>query len=98
MHDVVDVTYLGNLRVEIVFDNGKKGIVDLREYAEQGGIFNRLADEEYCKQVYVNKDIGTICWPEGQDIAPESLYSQVTGEPLSSWVEHEKQKEKKFVP
>ena len=93
MHDVVAVTYLGNLRVEIVFENGKKGIVDLRRYVERGGIFHRLADEEYCKQVSVNGDIGTICWPEGQDIAPESLYRQVTGEPLPAWVESDEREQ-----
>ncbi|MEK7721828.1 MAG: DUF2442 domain-containing protein, partial [Elusimicrobiota bacterium] len=47
---------------------------DLRAYAGRGGVFSRFADIGYVKQAYVNKDLGTICWPGNLDIAPETLY------------------------
>ena len=77
MHDVVEVKYLGNYALEIVFDNGVRGEIDLISYAKKGGVFEPFLDVEYFKRVAVNKDLGTICWPNGADIAPETLYRLV---------------------
>lgn len=79
LYDVIKVRYVKDYVLEIVFEDGKKGRVDLRDYANEGGIFGKLADLKYFKKVYVNKNIGTICWPNGADIAPETLYSLVSG-------------------
>ena len=39
----------------------------------------------------LTKEIGTLCWPDGVDIAPETLYHEATGEPLPAWMKSEKQ-------
>ncbi len=36
------------------------------------GIFKELRDFNYFKQVKVRH--GTVCWPHGQDICPDTLY------------------------
>ncbi|HHT9138957.1 MAG TPA: DUF2442 domain-containing protein [Candidatus Wunengus sp. YC60] len=54
----------------------------------RGGV-NRFSDIDYFKQVYVNSEIGTLCWPDGVDIAPETLYSMATNKPLPNWMKIE---------
>ena len=73
-YNVVNAKYLGDYTLKLAFEDGKKGKIDLKDYANQGGVFSKLADLKYFKRVYVNKEAGTICWPNGADIAPERLY------------------------
>jgi hypothetical protein len=89
-YDVLEARYIEEYKLELVFENGKKGVVDLSGYPQKGGVFSRLADIEYFKQFLVNKEIGTLCWPDGLDIAPETLYHEATGEPLPAWMRPEK--------
>ena len=85
-NDVIKVRYLEGYKLELVFENGKRGIVDFHSYIKKGGVFNRFSDMEYFKQVYINKELGVLCWPDGVDVAPEILYSEATGEPLPTWM------------
>ncbi|MEW6738620.1 MAG: DUF2442 domain-containing protein [Nitrospirota bacterium] len=89
-YDVLEARHIEGYKLELVFEDGKKGIVDLSGYPQKGGVFSRLADIEYFKQFFVNKEIGTLCWPDGLDIAPETLYHEATGEPLPAWMRPEK--------
>ncbi len=89
-YDIVEAKHIEGYKLELVFEDGKKGIVDLSTYVYKGGVFSRFADIEYFKQFYVNKEIGTLCWPDGLDIAPETLYHEATGEPLPVWTKKEK--------
>lgn len=75
MLDITEVKHIADYKFELVFENGEKGIVDLRAYAGRGGVFSRFTDPEYVKQAYVNRDLGTLCWPGNVDIAPETLHS-----------------------
>ena len=87
MFDVVDARYVDGYVLELRFENGKKGMFDFSSYIKKGGVFARFADLPYFKLFFVNKDLGVLCWPEGQDIAPETLYHAATGDPLPTWVE-----------
>ena len=75
---------------QLIFENSKKGIINLQCYVNKGGVFSRFSESEYFTQFYVNKEIGTLCWPDGVDIAPETLYHEATGEPLPAWMQSEK--------
>lgn len=86
MHDVVKAKYIEGYKIAVTFENGKKGIVDFKDYAKLGGVFSRFADMEYFKKFYINKEIGVLCWPDEVDIAPETLYHEATGEPLPEWM------------
>ncbi len=73
-HDVIELKKLDNYRLELKFDNGRKGVVDLASYIDRGGVFRRFADMDYFNSVEINRELGVLCWPDGVDIAPETIY------------------------
>lgn len=87
--DVVTAKYLGDYRIELVFENGKAGIVDFRKFIDKGGVFARLGDLDYFKAFRVNQELGVITWDDEIDVAPEVLYSEATREPLPLWMEEQ---------
>ena len=84
--NVVSARYIEGYKLEITFENGRSGIVDLCRYAKKGGLFSRLLDMDYFKRFNADKEVGSLCWPDGLDVAPETLYTEATGEPLPEWM------------
>lgn len=97
-YDVIEAKYIEGYTLELTFENGKKGIVDFKDYIKLGGVFSRFSDLQYFKQFYINKEIGVLCWPDEVDIAPETLYSEATGEPLPSWMTPKRDEDKPEKP
>ena len=73
--EVIEARVIRDFTVEVVFDDLKKGVVDLRRYLGRG-IFKELLDKKKFRRMKVDAELGTICWPNGADIAPDMLYSQ----------------------
>ncbi|BAP55288.1 hypothetical protein THII_0991 [Thioploca ingrica] len=67
--------YIDNYKVEVQFNNGRKGIADLAEVIK-GPIFETLTDKNYFLLLKIDPDLETITWPNGIDIAPEYVYFQ----------------------
>ena len=82
LKDIIAVRPLDEYRVYLVFEDGAEGDVDISKLVTFTGVFAPLAELPYFRQVAVNPDSGTICWPNGADIDPDVLYSQVTDQPL----------------
>ena len=78
LFDIITAKYIDDYRVSVTFENGKTGIVDFSPYVNFGGVFKMLGNKDYFKKFYINEDLGTICWPNGADVAPESLYQLVS--------------------
>ena len=74
MPRVIDAKYLHDYCIHIIFSNGKEGNVDLSPYIGQG-VFEPLKKITYFKKLFV--DGWTISWPNGADIAPETLYELI---------------------
>jgi hypothetical protein len=86
-HDVVSVKCLDEFRLELVFDDGKSGILDCKPIIARGGVFARLDDPEVFKTAKVHEELGVVTWDGEVDIAPETAYSLATGSPLPEWME-----------
>lgn len=76
--DIIKVNCLDGYRLEITFEDGVEGIVDIKEAISFDGVFEPLQDEDFFRQVKVNSDTGTIEWPNGVDLDPVVLYARVT--------------------
>jgi hypothetical protein len=70
---VTKITYLGDYRLELEFDDGTAREVDLAPEL-YGDVFEPLKDLDLFKQVYLNTDTCTVEWPNGADFAPEFLH------------------------
>lgn len=64
------------LHREELLNDKKQKIVDLKKYRKKGPetVFFQFRDLEFFKSVKVNKKLGTIEWPNGVDLCPDSLY------------------------
>ena len=87
LHDVVLATYEGEYKIELTFDDGKKGVVDFSNYLSKGGVFENFKEIEFFRDFSVNDELGTLTWQKEIDIAPEKLYSKATGTSLPNWME-----------
>ena len=68
---VVRAKYDGGFRIQLTFNDSRQGSVDLESWLE-GPIFEPLKDRTYFQGFFL--DGGTVVWPNGADIAPETLY------------------------
>lgn len=89
LNDVIAATPLPNYQLQVTFDDGVTGIVDLAKLITFTGVFEPLQDPLVFNQVFVNPDLGTVTWPSGADLDPIVLYCTVTGRslPLAAGVE-----------
>ena len=68
---VIRATYDGGFRIHLTFNDNLEGTLDFQSWLE-GPVFEPLKDRYYFQQFFI--DGGTIVWPNGADIAPETLY------------------------
>jgi hypothetical protein len=72
--DVVSVKPMPGYLIEVQMEDGRKGIFDLNPYLDFG-VFRELKDVHYFNQVGIL--YGAVTWPHEQDIAPETLLSEM---------------------
>jgi len=82
LKDIVEVRPLEPYRMHIRFEDGAEGIVDLTELVRFEGIFAALKDPAEFQRVFVNREFGVLCWPNGADLDSDVLYAQVTHTPI----------------
>jgi hypothetical protein len=68
---VVRAEYRGGFRIHLTFNDLSERTVDFRPWL-QGPVFEALKDPAYFREFFI--DGGTVAWPNGADIAPETLY------------------------
>jgi hypothetical protein len=76
---VVRAERQGEFRLRLVFNDGLEGIVDLSDLLT-GPVFEPLRDPAYFGRFFLEG--GTLNWPNGADIAPETLHERVLAFPL----------------
>jgi hypothetical protein len=83
--DVVGVDVLDDYRLRLCFEDGTIGDVDFRGRVWRG-VFAPLRDPRYFAMVRVDPRAGTIVWPNGADMAPETLYALASEHPANGSV------------
>lgn len=80
---VTQVRHMGRYRLELNFSDGVTGELDFEHrVVGRGGVFRPLEDVSFFGQVKVDREAGTIVWPNEVDFCPDVLYSLVTGKPI----------------
>ena len=64
---------VGDYRVEVVFNDGRRGVADLSSFLT-GPVFGPVRDPDFFAQLKVDEKTQTVVWPNGADLAPEYLY------------------------
>jgi predicted nucleotidyltransferase len=77
--DIVEVRPLGGHRLFLRFEDGTGGEIDLAPILRFDGIFEPLRDPVFFAQVRLERDLGTIVWPNGADLCPDVLHQRVIG-------------------
>jgi len=72
---VLSVEALEEYRLVVHFEDGVKGIVAL-ENRLFGPMFEPLRDPAFFDSVSIDS-FGVPCWPNGADIAPDTLYEML---------------------
>src|SRR5439155_2016082 len=78
---VVNAEYRDEFRIQLTFNDGTTETVDFSEWLK-GPIFKPLQDVAYFRRFFL--DGGTVSWPNGADIAPETLYEAASRERRSN--------------
>ena len=74
MEKVKSVKVLPGYRLEVEFQNGNRGELQL-EKKLYGPVFEPLKDPQFFSKAIVD-EFGVICWPNGADIAPEAVFEE----------------------
>lgn len=70
---VVRAEHRGEFKIRLVFNDGVDGTVDFSDWLS-GPVFEPLKDPAYFARFFI--DGGTVAWPNGADIAPETLHER----------------------
>ena len=73
---VISAEYIGEYKVQVSFSNGQDGAADLSCVPLKGGVFSQLKEKSIFAKLKVDKELSTIVWPNGADLAPEYIYFQ----------------------
>ena len=68
---VTKAKYVRDYLIEVKFNDGTKKVINFEPWLT-GPIFRPLKSKVYFKTFFI--DGPTIAWPNGTDIAPETLY------------------------
>ena len=79
--DVKQVRALPDYQLHVELLNGQQGRFDLKPYLAQPSL-RALRDPVYFSQVGIL--LGAITWPDGEDIAPDTLVAELTETELHS--------------
>ena len=71
--NVVDVEIARPYTLRLVFDDGSERVIDFQPVL-CGFYYGPLRDLDFFNQVRLDKEIGTIVWPNDADFDPATLY------------------------
>ena len=75
---VTSVQVIPPYGLRLTFSDGSSGDLDFRArvYQRDTGVFAELRDPALFAKVWVDPEAETVVWPNGADVAPETLYEE----------------------
>jgi len=77
---VVEVAVIRPYVMRLTFDNGRARDVQYLPGEAHGALLQALNDQEFFAQVTIDREAGTVIWPNGLDLAPEVLHGDFEAE------------------
>ncbi|MFZ1994294.1 MAG: DUF2442 domain-containing protein [Solirubrobacteraceae bacterium] len=74
--DITSVTVVRHGVLRLTFSDGLAGKLDVLDRM-RGPVFEQARTPDGFAQVTVDPEIGTIVWPGGADLAPDTLYERL---------------------
>ena len=71
---VIRADYCGEFKIRVAFNDGPESTIDFSGWLS-GPVFEPLKDRAHFASFFL--DGGTVAWPNGADIAPETLHARV---------------------
>ena len=76
MYKITNVKVLQNYKLELSYDDGRQGLVDLSNLAGKG-VFSLWNDYDAFRKVKIGSS-GELVWNDQVDLCPDSLYLKLT--------------------
>ena len=73
-HDLIQIFPLSDFVLQVELADGGREVFDLKTYFQMPG-FKSLPDPDYASRVQIL--CGPVTWPDGKDIAPETLAAEM---------------------
>jgi len=78
------VRHISEYKLELTFSDDTVAELNfLHRVVGRGGVFAPLEDLEFFRKVTLDREAGTVAWPNGVDFCPDVLYAEATGKPIS---------------
>ena len=74
--DITQATVIRHGVLKLTFADGLSGEVDVLNRM-RGPVFGSARSEEGFAEVSIDPETGTVVWPGGADLAPDTLYQRV---------------------
>ena len=69
---IIEAKYVSGYRIELLFNTGLRKTVDFSHWLK-GPVFEPLKNRTEFRKFFIAG--GSVCWPNGADIAPETLFA-----------------------
>ncbi len=70
---ITHAEYKHDFMIEVAFNDGRSGVADLSSVLK-GSVFEELKDVAKFSEFELDKELNTIVWKNGADLAPEFIY------------------------
>jgi len=74
----ISATPLEKYKLNLSFNDGTKGVIDLSDLAGKG-VFTAWEEDDTFSKVFIDQESGAIAWPGNLDIDTLNCYLQIKG-------------------
>lgn len=76
MTEIIEAEYVKDYVLKLSFSDNKEANFDFVDYTKRDGLYSELKKIDFFRKFVVDKELGTIVWDNGLDIAPDTLYNK----------------------